>query len=213
MIKNINFNKLLKPLLIINAAVFAVGVIMLAIFGGNTFAEYTLNNIRTSLIVKIFVFAALVVLFTTLYFFIRFKKKGLWLGLFAGAGAAISALVSFAFCVIFRAPLCEITLALVLFSAIITYITSLVFANKLNSVVIKKNTDKSELYSKLARDTFSALLLPVILLVLVAVIGFVVALIYSASLVYLYAFPVVLSVAVSVITAISFTCNLYFKKI
>ena len=102
---------------------------------------------------------------------------------------------------------------LVLFSAIITYITSLVFANKLNSVVIKKNTDKTELYSKLARDTFSALLLPVILLALVAVIGFVVALIYSASLVYLYAFPVVLSVAVSVITAISFTCNLYFKKI
>ena len=213
MIKNINFAKLYKPLLIFCGAVTALGMLMLLIFGGKTFAEYTMSNIRTSLIVKIAVFAVLFMLLTTIYLFLRFKKKGFWLGIFTAVGAAANSVTAFSFCVIFRASLGDITLALMLFATLTTYITALVFANKSSSVVIKKNTDKQELLQKLSKETLSVLLLPIILTITVIVVGFVIALIYSAPLFYLYALPVIFTLVLSVIFTISFTCKMFFNKI
>ena len=213
MINKINFNILFKPLMIISAAVALSGIIMLLIFGGNTFAEYTVNNLRTSLVVKIIVFSVLLVLFATAYLFLRFKKKGLWLGLFAGIGAAVNSVTAFCVCIVFRASLGDIALALAVFAALVTYLTALVFANKLSAVVIKKNTNKEELYLDIARNTLATLIIPIILFVIVVLVGFVVSLIFSAYILSLYALPVIFTLVYSVIFTITFTCNLYFRKI
>jgi len=84
MINKINFKKLFLPMVIINAISLIAGVLMLVCFGGKTYAEFTINNLRSSLVVKTFSSFFFLVALTTLYFFFRFKKQGVFFGIFAG---------------------------------------------------------------------------------------------------------------------------------
>lgn len=214
MIKKIDFKKLFLPMILAAGAITLIGFLMLLIFGGKTFAEYTLNNLRISLFIKALVYFVLFVGLTMLYFLIRFKKKGFWLALYTAAATAINSVSAFFLCVIFRASLGEITFAVILLAVFYTYLTVLVFVSKTADTNNKKTKGAPEFsFEEAAQKTVSTMLIPLIIIAALIVIAFVLALVYSAPMLALYALPMILTTVISVIQTITFTCNLYSKKI
>lgn len=215
MIKNkINFAKLFFPVLWFCGGVALLGLIMLLIFGGNTAAQYTLNNLRTSLFVKALVSLVLVVLLTTGYFFIRFSKNALWVSLYTAASVVLNSITAFFLCVITRAPLGELTFAVVLLAVLLTYATSLMFmySLSLSAKKKKKTADAQNVYMNISTDTFGKMLLPLMLITVVIVCGFVLACVFSAPVLMLYALPAIITAVSSVIITIAFGCRLFLNK-
>lgn len=211
----INFNKISKLSVIIAAALTVVSVLMLILFGGNTFASYTMQNLRPSLFVKAFVAAVLVLGLTIIYFLIRHKKKGLFLGLFSALSAVISAVTAFAFCVICRAPLGGLTFAVMLFAVVLTYVTAVIFSNNLavKKVSRKKNAENTTDNYTIAADSTWRSIAPVVAIIcVVLVVAFVLSLVFKVAVLPAYAIPAVLTAIFSVIQTIAFGCKLYSDK-
>ncbi len=211
----LKFNKLFKPMLIISAAVTLLGILFLILFSGGTFASFTLQNLRLSLFVKVIVTAILVFASTLLYFFIRFKKKGFFLALFAALSAGISAVVAFALCVVCRAPLGEYTFALMLLGVVLSYAASVLFANNLTAKKPsrKKTAEPSEdNYSIAAELTWKSLVYFLAVICVVFVAAFVVSVVFAVRVVPMYALPAIIVTLFSVIQTISVGCKLYASK-
>jgi len=214
----INFDKLLRPVLLFSAGLFAVGILMLLIFTGKTQPQYTLGNLRFSLFIKAFMTSVFAVLFTTGYCFIRFKKEGLWLGLFTALSAVINVISVFSFCVVFRAPLGEFTFALMLYSVFVTYMTALIF--KTNIPKPDKTSEKKKLktpvsicFSDVADKTLGNMLLFLIPVALVLLAVFVITLIFGAGELSLYVIPAILVSLFSVVQTLSVGCKYYTNKL
>ncbi len=212
----INFSKLFKSTLIAAAAVTVIGVLLLVIFGGKTAATYTMQNLRISLFVKAFVASVLVLAATMLYFIIRFKKNGVFLGLYTAMSAVISAVVAFSVCVICRAPLGELTFALMLLAVMLSYITAVVFVNNFSA----KNTSRKKSaavaddnYTTAADKTWAVLRYLVTVICIVLVAAFVIALIFAVKAVPFYALPAIFVTVFSVIQTIAVGCKFYSAKV
>ncbi len=212
----LNFNKLFKPMLIISAAVTLLGVLFLLILGGGTFASFTLQNLRLSLFVKAIVTVVLTLAATLLYFFIRFKKKGLFLAIFAALSAGISAIISFALCLVFRAPLGEYTFALMLLAVVLSYVTSVLFVNNITAKKVsrKKTAEPAEdNYTKAADLTWRSLVYILAVICVVLVSAFVISLIFAVKVVPMYALPAIIVTLFSVVQTIAVGCKLYSSKV
>ncbi|MBE6738191.1 MAG: hypothetical protein E7566_06040 [Ruminococcaceae bacterium] len=211
MIKKIDFKKLFLPALVYCGAVFVIGLFILLVFGGKTYPEYTISNLRFSYFIKAGFSVLFVFILTTLYFFIHFNKKGVWLGIFSIASATVNALVSFFLCVIFRANLNEITLALILISVLLTYMVTVVFASNISAPAKEKKKKKAPpvLTETICEKALRAMLLPIAFVAFVTIIAFVIALIFGASELALYALPMIVSAASSVILTLTFACKFY----
>jgi len=220
MINKINFKKLFLPMVIINAISLIAGVLMLVCFGGKTYAEFTINNLRSSLVVKTFSSFFFLVALTTLYFFFRFKKQGVFFGIFAGISALINALSAFSFAVVFRANLGEILFTVVLACTLLTYITALVFAANIFSLLTsskkkKKKEDNSaeDTVNSVCQKTLNTVAPIVLSVVFAAVVGFICTLVFGAYALALYALPLILTVINTVLLTLVFMYNVYSKKI
>lgn len=214
----INFDKLLRPLLLISAGITLVAILFLLIFGGRTQSQYTWSNLRFSLFFKAFATSVFAVLFTSLYYFIRFKNSGLWLGIFSALSAAVNVIVTFSFCVIFRASLGEITFALMLFSVFLTYMTALIFKSNILkpakvSAKKKEKTPDSNHFSDAVNKTLHIMSFFIIPASLVLLAVFVITLIYGAGELALYVLPAILASLFSVIQTLGVCCKLFIKKI
>lgn len=213
--KNLDFKKLFLPMAIANVAVALIGALMLFIFSGKTYAEYTLNNLRFGLVLKGVFFLLFVFIVTSLYFFIRFKKKGLRLGIISVATASVNSLVSVAFCVICRANLGELTFVTMLISFLLTYMTALIFEVSVGPDDTQKKKKKSSAedseltLDKASQKAFNTMLIPLVLLVLTVVAASIVSLIFSVFSLALYALPVILSAVMSVVTTNTSCCKFY----
>ena len=213
----INFDKLFKPLLLFSAGLALVGILFLLIFGGRTYPRYTWSNLRFSLFFKAFATSVFAVLFTSLYYFIRFKNNGVWLGLFSALSAVINVIATFSFCVIFRAPLGELTFALMLFSVFVTYMTALVFKSNIPKSIkmsAKKKEKKFENahYSEAANKALQNMFFFIVPVVLVLAAVFVVTLIFGAGELALYVFPAIFITLFSVVQTLGIGCKLFIKK-
>ncbi len=211
MTKKIDFTKLFFPSLVFSGAVFVLGLLMLLIFGGKTYAEFTLNNLCWGYLVKTGFSLAFVFILTTLYFVVCYKKKGLWFGIFGVAAASVNAVVSFFLCVVFRANLGELTFAVILLSVLFTYITTLVFSFTVTEGLKEKKKKKTTLLlvEKMCLKSFRTMLLPLVLTIFAIIISFVLALIFGVSDLALYAFPVIFSIVSSVVTTLAYICRFY----
>lgn len=204
-----------KPLLIGAAAITALAVAVLLVFGGNTVSNYTFANLSFGLFVNAFVCALLVVAVTTGYFAVRFKKNGVYLGLYSALSALICAVVAFDLCVICRAPLGDLTFAVMLTCVVLNYMTAVVFANSYVPKITKKKkqaevSDPVVTAVTKTRKAFSVLfVITIVTLVAAAVISFV----FSAFSLSLCATPAILSIAYSLALSLSFSCRLYAQKI
>lgn len=212
--KSVNFASLTKLMLIIAAAVVLAGVLLLAIFGGNTIPAYGFANLSLGLVFRCVVAAVLVFALVLVYFVIRFKKAGLKMALISTAGAAINALVAFALCVICRASLGDMAFAVALFAVILSYVTFILFVYSFAKKVTRKKTDDAEV------DAFSAgtdkvwkimfFFLAMICVILLAV--FVASLVNGAVVYALYAISAILTAVFSVVFTLAFTCKLFADK-
>lgn len=213
--KTINFASLSKLLLIIAAAVVVAGALVLAIIGGRTYAPYTVSNLSFTLVIKAVVAAVLVCALVLVYFLIRFKKSGVKMALTASAGAAVNALVAFAFCIICRANLSDMAFAVVLFAVALSYITFVLFAYSFaNKKPTRKKTAEPEvdMFSVAANNVWQIMLIMLALICVVIIGAFVVSLIFGAGVFALYALPVILTAVFSVLFTLSVTCKLYADK-
>lgn len=212
--KTIDFSSLLKFILVAAAVVTVIGVALLLIFGGSTAPAYTTVNISFVLIIKAVVAAILVFALLLLYFFIRYKKDGVLMAVWSSVGAVINAVVSFAFCVICRAPLGNFTFAVMLFSVVLTLITFVLFVNKylLASTRRGKNVTVGSDFNNAANSVFKAMLLVLVIVFVTLAGGFVVSMIYSSTLTALYALPTMLASVFSVVCTLAFSCKLFSDK-
>lgn len=211
---HINFDKLFKPMLLLCGGIALVGILFLLLFGGKTEAHFTLSNLRFSLFIKLFVTAFLAVLFTTGYFALRVKNKGLFFSLYTAASATVNAIISFFFCVIFRAPLGEITFAVMLISVFLTYLIAVIYVSNITSNYAKKKKktiDKN--FEAIAENTFKTVLPLFFVIALSMCVVFAVSLICSVGTLALYAIPVMASTAFTLVFTLSFGCKLYMDMI
>ncbi len=160
-----------------------------------------------------------------LYLAICFKKAALRMSLCSLAGCAASAVVSFAFCVICRAPLSNMTFAVVIFSVLVSFVSSLLFfrnlPEKAKSKKIKKADTRTDTgvsaemtpFDKASSEAFSVMLVILMITALILLAAFVVALIYSAYSLCIFALPAILSSVFSVMFTLSLPCYLYSKKV
>lgn len=213
--KTINFRGLQKISLIVAAALVVIGTVMHIIFGGHTFAAYSFANLGIGFYLKAVVAAVLVLALVLIYFLIRFKKAGVAMALFSTLGAVINALVAFALTVICRANLGDITFALMLFAVILSYITFVVFGyifSAKKTVRKKKGEPEADNYNESANKTFATMLSVLVVIVLVLVATFVVAAVFGAKVLVLYALPAILTAVFSVFFTVAFTCRLFADK-
>lgn len=211
----INFKSLFKPSIIISAALTVIGIILLLIFGGKTNPEFTTRNFNLSLFIRAFVASVLVIALTLVYFVIRFKKKGLLLSLFSALSAVISGVTGFALCVICRAPLGGLTFAVMLLGVLLSYITSVLFANNLvfgKASRKQKGNTATDYYTVAAEKTWGSLVYVLAIICLVLVAAFVVSLVFAVKAVPFYALPAILTAVLSVIQTISVCGRLYTDK-
>lgn len=212
--KYLDFNRLFKPLLIACGVIAALGILFLIIFSGKAEAQYTLSNLRFSLILKMFVTAVFAFGLTTAYFSLRVRNKGLWFSLFTGLSAVINSLVSFFFCVICWAPLGELTFAVMIFAIFLSYLTAVLFVSNLTLVSAKKKkkSDSRSDFETLAKNAFTTVLPLLFAVTLILVVSFVICLVFSVGTLALYALPAIISGVFTVVFTLSFGCKLYFKK-
>lgn len=213
--KTVNFASLTKLVLVIAAAVVLAGALVLAIFGGNTFVHYGFANLTFGLVSRFIVAAVLICALVLIYFVIRFKKDGIKMSLISTAGAAVNALVAFAFCVICRANLGDMTFVVSLLAVILSYITFILFAYSYAKKVSRKKTDEAEIdaFSVGANKVWSIMLLVLLLICVILLGAFVASLIYGAGVYALYAIPAILTAIFSVVSTLAFTCKLYADKV
>ena len=213
--KSINFASLSKLLLIVALAVVVAGIALLLILGGNTAAPFTFANLSFTLVIKAVVAAVLVCALVLLYFFIRFKKQGLKMALISTAGAAVNALVAFALCIVCRASLSDMVIAVVLLAFALSYVTFVIFAYKFTKKTSRKKTAEVEVdaFSVAANKVWQIMFFMLVLVCATVAVAFVAALIYSAGVLALYALPAILAAVFSVLFTLSFTCKLYADKI
>ncbi len=212
----LNFNKLFKPVLIISAAITLLGILFLLLFSGGTFATFTVQNLRFSLFAKAFVTSLLVFATTLLYFIIRFKKKGVFLGLFAALSAVLGAVVAFTLCIVCRAPLGEYTFALMLFAVALSYVTSVLFANNLtvkNATRKKGDEPAEDNYSIAAELTWKNLVYVLVVICVVIAVAFAASLVFAVKVVSFYALPAIIVTIFSVVQTIAVGCKLYASKV
>lgn len=212
----INFKKLFIPSLIFSGAVTLLGILFLLIFSGGTFASYTMQNLRLSLFVKALVSAILVFALTLVYFAIRFKKKGVFLSVYAGLSAVINAVTGFALCVICRAPLGEYTFALMLYAVAMTYIAALFFANNYTVKTAKsKKTEEpvQDSFQITASLTFKSLVYIIAVICVVIIAAFAASFVFAVTVVPMYALPAILVTVLSVVQTIAVGCRLYASKV
>ena len=158
-----------------------------------------------------------------LYFAICFKKAAVRMSLFSVAGSAVSAVVAFAFCIICRAPMGNMTFAVVLFSILFSVISSVLFFRNLpvkKKSKKQKNTDASDVpeaeltpFEIASSEAFSVMLVILMITALILLAAFAVALIFSAYSLCIYVLPAILSSVFSVVFTLSLPCYLYSKKV
>lgn len=158
-----------------------------------------------------------------LYFAICFKKAAVRMSLFSVAGSAVSAVVAFAFCIICRAPMGNMTFAVVLFSILLSVISSVLFFRNLpvkKKSKKQKNTDASDVpeaeftpFEIASSEAFSVMLIILMITALILLAAFAVALIFSAYSLCIYVLPAILSSVFSVVFTLSLPCYLYSKKV
>lgn len=212
--KSVNFAGLYKLSLIVAAAVTLIGIAMLLIFGGGTFASFTIKNLEISILFRSVVAAVLICALVLLYLFIRFRKNGIRLGLCGAHGAVISAIVAFALCVICRAPLGNMTFAVALLGVCLSFITTVIFGDRLNVKVSRKKTAtlNEENYNEVADNAFRPMLVAIIITAVILVGAFAATLIFGSKVLALYALPTLLTAVFSVVFTLAFSCRNYAKK-
>ncbi|MBE6734384.1 MAG: hypothetical protein E7563_03455 [Ruminococcaceae bacterium] len=213
--KSINFAKLSMIMFILAGAFVVAGVLLLVINGGNTFAPFTFANLSFSLVVKALVAAVLTFALVLVYLLIRFKKQGVKMALISTLGASINALVAFALCILGRANLCNMALAVVLFAVALSYVTFIIFSYNFNKKTSrKKNAESQEDAFSVATDkAWQVMKVVLILTTGVILAGFVAAIIYSAGVLALYGIPAILTAVFSVLFTLSYTCKLFADKV
>lgn len=212
--RTIDFSSLFKFILIAAAVVTVIGVALLLILGGGTAPAFTTANLSFVLFIKALISVILVFALLLLYFFIRYKKDGVMMAVWSTVGAVINAIVSFAFCVICRAPLGNFTFAVMLFSVALTLITFVLFVTKYLQASTRKGkkvTVGSD-FNNSANSVFKAMLLILVIIFVTLAGGFVVSMIYSSTLTALYALPTMLASIFSVVCTLSFSCKLFADK-
>lgn len=211
----LNFSRLFKPALIICGALVLLGVLFLVLFSGGTFASFTMQNLRFSLFAKALVTAILVFVTTFIYFLIRFKKKGIFLAVFAALSSILSAVTAFALCVVCRAPLGEYTFALMLFAVVLSYSVSVVFADNLTGkkIVRKKNSESTEdIYAAAADNTWKNFVYIIAVICVVLASAFILSLVFAVKVVPMYALPAIIVTVFTVVQTIAVGCKLYASK-
>lgn len=212
MIKKLDFRKLFLPALIIFGAIAVIGLFMFFVFGGKAYPEYTFGNIRPSLLLKAGFSVLFVFVLTTLYFVIRFRKKGLWLGIFGIAAAVLNSLVVFFTGVIFRASLCELTFTIIFLSVLLTYGTLMILGVCAFSGESEKKSKKNKKSEKIpfneyCQRAFRVMLLPLALIVLALSVSLIVTLLFGIFELCLYVLPAIVSVILSVLFTLTFACK------
>lgn len=209
---NKNYSKLL---LLLSAALTVVTVAVMLVFGGNTFASFTFRNLTFNLFLKAFVLALIVFAVTTAYFVIRFRNNGLYLGIYSAISAVISSVVAFDLCVLCRAPLGDITFAVILLCVVLVYLTSVLFANfiKKNNVRKKKSKDNASAFDNAVAYTRKALSVVLIVLIVTIVAAAILSFIFSAFTLTLCAAPSVVAASFSIALTLEFGCRHYMDKI
>lgn len=204
-----------KSLLLVSALLTVLTVAVFIFFEGNTYASFTLKNLTFNLFVKAIVCALLMASVTTLYFLARFKKKGFYLGLYTALSALISSVVAFDLCVLCRAPLGNLTFAVILFSVATTYVTAVTFAGNYAKKTSRKNKkeEDSTSYDNAVAKTRKAFGAVFVVVVLTLVTGAIISFVFSAFSLALCAAPAILSVAYSFALFLSFGGRLYADKI
>lgn len=194
--KNKNYSKIL---LLVGALLTVLSILVFAFFKGNTMASFTLGNLTVNLFIKAVVCAVLVFAVTTIYFCIRFKKKGFYLGVYSGVSALVNCVVAFALSTLCRAPLGNLTFAIMFFCVAVTYVTAVVFADNMINTSVKKNkkTEDTTLYDKAVCKTRKAFTVPFIIMIVTLVAGAVISFAFSAFSLALCAAPTILSAAYS----------------
>ena len=210
--KNKNYS---KPLILVAALLTVLTMGVFIFFEGNTYASFTLDNLKLNLFVKAFVCAILLVVATTVYFAVRYKKNGLYLGLYTGLCAVISTVVSFDLCVLCRAPLGDITFAVLFLSLCVTYGACAVFAgNMVKKVSKKKKTDDEiSLYENAVASTRKAFASVFLMLIVTIVAAAVISFIFGAYNLALCAAPAILSTAYSFALFLTLGGRKYADKI
>lgn len=210
MTKSFDFAKLFKLACLAAAAVTAIGALLLVIMGGDTFPAYRDGNLGFVFYLKAVITVLLSVGLITLYFGLRFRKKGGFkAGLVASLSACVSALTSFFICVIFRAPLCGYSFSVILLAVCISLMCSVVHFDFLNGSMRKKNKTADEV-SPSAKG-FRRLLLFLLVILVILFVAFVAALILDATLLTYYCFPACVTVIFSSVFTFS-ACGKLFEK-
>ena len=209
---NKNYSKLL---LLVAAALSVISALVVTVFDANTFANFSFKNLTFNLFLKAFFLIVFIFVATTAYFYVRFKKNGIFLGMFTALSAAVSSIVAFDLCLLCRAPLGDITFAVMLLSIVAVYTVSVIFADNSVRVIVKKKKQKTEStqYETAVIKTRKALAVAFSVVVITIVAAAILSFVFSAYSLALYAAPAVVSVAYSVALALQFGCRSYTEKI
>lgn len=173
---------------------------------------------------KALAFAVFAYAVKLLYFAICFKKAAVRMSLFSVTGSLVSAVVAFAFCIICRAPMGNMTFAVVLFSVLLSCVSSVLFfrnlpekkkSKKSKNIKAEGATDIAEVapFEKASSEAFSVMLIILMITALILLAAFAVALIFSAYSLCIYVLPAILSSVFSVVFTLSLPCYLYSKKL
>ncbi len=209
---NKNYSKIL---LLVSAALTVLAVAVMLIFGGNTYASFTFRNLTFNLFIKAFVLSVLVFAVTTGYFFLRFKKNALHLGIFTALSAVISGVVSFDLCVLCRAPLGDLTFAVMLLSVATVYVTSVIFANNISRKTSKKKKQKEAVspFDSAVASTRKSLATVFAVIIVTLVAAAILSFVFSAFTLALCAAPAIIAIAYSIALTLEFGCRHYADKI
>lgn len=209
---NKNYSKIL---LLVSAVLTVLAVAVLLVFGGNTYASFTFANLSFNLFLKAFILTVLVFAVTTGYFFIRFKKNGLYLGIFTALSAVISGVVAFDLCVLCRAPLGDLTFAVMLLCVAVVYVTSVIFANnfKKASTKKKKQKDSASAFETAVVSTRKSFAIVFAVIIVTLVSAAILTFVFSGFTLALCAAPSIIATAYSIALTLEFGCRYYADKI
>lgn len=220
--KALNLSSFTKFSGIAAGVIVAVALVLFFIFAPADSAHNPMLSVLPFAL-KALAFAVFAYVVKLIYFAVCFKKAAVRMSLFSATGSLVSAVVAFAFCIICRAPMGNMTFAVVLFSIFLSVISSVLFFRNLpekKKSKKQKNTDVSDAseteltpFEKASSEAFSVMLIILMITALILLAAFAVALIFSAYNLCIYVLPAILSSVFSVVFTLSLPCYLYSKKL
>lgn len=209
--KSFDLAELFKLVVLGAAGIIFVGLILFFTIGSNTYDVYADGNLNLTFYLKALIAGLLVCGLETLYFGIRFRKKGGFrAGLLASLSSVVSAVTSFFICVIFRAPLCGYVFSVMLLAVCVSLICAAVHFDFL-STGSKKGKKGAKESAPPAAKALRRLALFLLLTLVILLVAFVCALILDANMLIFYAFPAIVTVIFSTVFTLS-TCGRLFDK-